>query len=71
MKILVFKTNVEDRQQVLALIPHLETIDGILKWNVDLHDNDRVLRVESKNIAPSLVEEIITGAGYYCKELED
>ncbi len=71
MNILVFKTNIEDIKQVRKLSPHLKNIHGILKWNVDLHDCDKVLRIEANDLPPNSVEEILQQAGYYCVELED
>jgi len=70
MDILVFKTNVEDKKQVRKLFPVLRTLDGILRWNVDLHDIDKVLRIEAVSIAPQRVETVLQQAGYFCKELE-
>ncbi len=70
MDILIFKTNVEDKKQVRKLFPVLRTLDGILRWNVDLHDIDKVLRIEAVSIAPQRVETVLQQAGYFCKELE-
>lgn len=71
MEILVFKTNVEDVKQIRKLSGHLRDIKGICKWNVDLNDCDKVLRIEANGITPQFVENILVDAGYYCKELED
>lgn len=71
MEILVFKTNIEDAVQVRKLSPHLKNIEGILKWNVDLHDCDKVLRIESDNLSAHSVVAILEHAGYHCSELED
>jgi len=70
MDILVFKTNVEDLTQVKKISPHLRNIDGVLKWNIDLHDCDKVLRVEADGLSPHSIEEILQSAGYFCKELD-
>ncbi|WP_153797776.1 hypothetical protein [Foetidibacter luteolus] len=70
MEILVFKTNVEDRKHVRKLFRILRAIQGILKWNVDLEDNDKVLRVEAVSLSPHAIENVMQRAGYYCKELE-
>lgn len=70
MDILVFKTNVIDRKQVRKLFPVLKVLDGIQRWNVDLHDIDKVLRIEAVSISPRSVETILQQAGYFCKELD-
>ena len=71
MEILVFKTNVEDKKHVRKLFPLLKTLQGIMRWNVDLHDTDKVLRVEAVSISPRIIELALQQAGYFCKELED
>ncbi len=71
MEILVFKTDVRNRKKVHDLAPHLENIEGIIKWNVDLKDVDNVLRVEAASIPAKLIETKLQEAGYYCKELQD
>lgn len=69
MEILIFKTNVEDKKHVRKLFRVFKAIQGILKWNVDLEDSDKVLRVEAVAIAPQAIEDVMNNAGYYCKEL--
>jgi hypothetical protein len=71
MEILIFKTNVENMNHIRKLYPLLKTIQGILKWNIDTEDVDRILRVEAVSVAPQRIEMALQSAGYYCKELED
>jgi len=70
MNVLVFKTNIEDTKQVKYLSPHLKLIDGIIAWNVDLHDCDKVLRVEAEQLHPNAIVAVLNNAGYYCAELD-
>ncbi len=70
MEILVFKTDVSSRKRVTALAPHLENMKGIIKWNVDLKDVDKVLRIECYSVAPQQIEKNLQRAGYYCEELQ-
>ena len=70
MNILVFKTNVEDVQQVRKISPHIKNINGVLQWNIDLHDCDKVLRIVADGLSPHSIETILQNAGYYCKELD-
>jgi hypothetical protein len=69
MNILVFKTNVEDIKQVRKISPHIRNMAGVLKWNIDLHDHDKVLRIVTDVLSAKYIEEKIMSAGYYCKEL--
>ncbi|MFL9481416.1 hypothetical protein ACI6Q2_01480 [Chitinophagaceae bacterium LWZ2-11] len=71
MDILVFKTDVTNEKAVRSLRPYLREVEGIIKWNVDLHDCDKVLRVESQNLSANAIECLLQDAGYYCKELDD
>ncbi len=71
MNILVFKTNVSNQTQVKRLSTHMKAMEGVIKWSVDLHDCDKVLRIEASNLLPHRVEHIVSNAGYYCKELQD
>ena len=70
MQILVFKTNVRSRKRVNALKPHLEDIQGIIKWNVDLQDIDKILRVECASTPADIIAARLQQAGYYCEELQ-
>jgi len=70
MEVLVFKTNLESFKQSRKLYPLLKAIKGILKWNVDFEDADKILRLETANISPRLVESTLQNAGFYCSELE-
>ena len=45
--IFVFKTNIKHKKQVNAVRRHIESEPQVIKWNVDLHDIDKILRIES------------------------
>ena len=68
--ILVFKTNIRYKKQIKEVRRHIDAETQIIKWNVDLHDIDKILRVESLNLHPAFVENLVQKAGYYCEELE-
>lgn len=69
MNILVFKTNLIDEGHVEQLKPSLDLHPGIIKWNVDLHDCDKVLRIVSPSLEAGEIESLVAGAGYQCEEL--
>ncbi|MES2775352.1 MAG: hypothetical protein V4722_14355 [Bacteroidota bacterium] len=73
MQILVFKTNLEDKQHISVARKLLSKMQGILYWNVDLHDIDKILRIEANELllVPVRVEQTLQQAGYYCEELKD
>jgi hypothetical protein len=70
MDIIVFKTNIKRKKQVALLNQYLENISGIVKWNVDLWDKDKILRIVSNSVSPRSVEERLRSAGYVCEELQ-
>lgn len=71
MQVLVFKTNIKYKKQVNAIHPHITAHPGIIKWNVDLQDCDKVLRVETIEGNPETIETLVRNAGYDCAELND
>jgi hypothetical protein len=66
----VFKTSVKNKTQVKKIVPLLNQRilpDG--RWNIDLGDCDKVLRIEVSDLS---VEELIAdleNAGYVCEEM--
>lgn len=69
MEVLVFKTNLRFKKQITAVTPHINTLQGITRWNVDLYDKDKILRIESIDLSPRTVETTLQHAGYFCEEL--
>lgn len=71
MDILIFKTNVIKDEHISDVMPHLNSMGGILKWNFDLDDCDKILRVESVDLSPREIEQKLLDADYFCEELVD
>ena len=68
--VLVFKTSVEKKKEVIQLSPLLDQlINPSGRWNFDLEDCDNILRVETPIIAPGLVINTLKERGYLCEEL--
>ena len=70
MEILVFKTNLTDVKRIGDIESSLDIHPDIFQWNVDLHDNDNILRVVANNMPGEEVENMLLNAGYYCEELK-
>jgi cell fate (sporulation/competence/biofilm development) regulator YmcA (YheA/YmcA/DUF963 family) len=70
MEVLVFKTSVSKRKQINEVKTLLESIPAIDKWNFDLEDCDKVLRVVAANLSPRQIERVLQTAGFDCQELE-
>jgi len=71
IKILVFKTNLITKEEVNDIAPLLQNHVDVLRWNVDHHDKDNVLRIETTNLLPGDIELLLREAGYFCEELPD
>ena len=71
MEVHVFKTNVRYKKQVDAVASRLDLITTINRWNFDLHDRDKILRVEAAQLSPAIIENTLQQAGYFCEELQD
>lgn len=69
--ILVFKTNLQFKKDIRLLEPVLNQTVGILRWNVDREDIDKVLRIETNSLQPQEIINLVTRAGYVCEELPD
>lgn len=70
MEVLVYKTNIHHPYDVELIRPYLTDQAGILKWTVDIEDEDRVLRIEAMTDISGKVEHLVREAGYWCCELE-
>ncbi len=69
MEVLVFKTNLQQADDVERVTTTMNEEQRILKWTVDREDCDKVLRVESDHILADEVAALIRQAGYSCEEL--
>ena len=70
MMIEVFKTNVEEGAQAKRIIDLLlEHFPGN-KINIDLHDCDKILRVEGKNFIAEKIKLFVNENGFCCDILE-
>jgi hypothetical protein len=66
----VFKTNVQESDEVKLLIGLLlDHLPGS-RINIDLHDCDKILRVEGKTICNDLILQLVKERGFWCEILE-
>ena len=71
VQVLVFKTNLVSPKDIHRISPHIAETPGIIRWNVDQHDIDNVLRIETAWLMPEDIIRVVTNAGYLCEELPD
>lgn len=68
-EVLVFRTNIRFKKDLRQIGPVLEKEPGVLKWNVDREDTDKVLRIESIQVTPETIIQLISREGFFCEEL--
>jgi len=66
----VFKTDIQELSQAEELISLLLDHFPESKINVDMHDCDKVLRIEGRNFLPSKVMLLVKENGFMCSVLE-
>ncbi len=71
MEVLVFKTSIESNTSVASVAPVLDAVAGPGNWNFALDDCDRILRIVSTSVDPSLAIFVLNELGFECSELED
>ena len=64
MKTLKFKTNVNCGGCIATITPHLNQVEGIVKWNVDTANPQKILTVETSDLQPEAIVKVLEKAGY-------
>ena len=64
MQILKFKTNVNCGGCIATVTPHLNQVNGIVKWSVDTTNPQKILTVEAVGLQPEIIVEALKKAGY-------
>lgn len=67
--IYVLKTSVKYKKQVKTIAREFDKIIEIKKWNFDLNDCDKILRIETNKKTMKVVCEILHSLNYICEEL--
>ena len=68
--IFVFKTSVKTRMQIKKLKQHIDKILPNAKWNFDLEDIDKILRIDSEENIVLIIIDLLNIHNYSCEELE-
>ena len=68
--IFVFKTSVKTKMQLKKLKLHIDKILPKAKWNFDLKDIDKILRVDSEENIVLKITNLLHIHNYSCEELE-
>ena len=68
--IYVFKTSVRTQHQVRKLQPHIDKMLPSEKWNFDLQDCDKILRIDSEQNIVGEITGLLNIHNFHCEELE-
>jgi hypothetical protein len=68
--IFVFKTSVKTKILIKKLKPHIDIILPKVKWNFDLEDCDKILRIESEEDIVLKITNLLKNHNFDCEELE-
>lgn len=68
--IYVFKTSVRTPRKVKKLTKKLNQFIPNSKWNFDLEDCDKILRVDSREVNALQIIEFLNKYNFECLELE-
>jgi len=68
--IYVFKTSVKTKSQVKKLQPHINKVVPGEKWNFDLEDCDKILRIDTEENIVLKITGLLNIHKFYCEELE-
>lgn len=69
-QILIFKTNVNAKEHVQRVEAVLQSISVVKRWNFDLEDCDRILRIVASNLQPALIETLLRKESIFCEHME-
>lgn len=68
--IFVLKTSVKTKMQAKQLKPHIDKILPNAKWNFDLEDIDKILRIDCEENIVLKVKNLLNIHKFLCEELK-
>ena len=69
MKTLKFKTNIECSNCEASVKPFLDKKEGIISWQVDTNDADKILTVETETLGAKDIIKTIKRTGFVAEEI--
>lgn len=72
MKLLIFKTNIENRMKARKINSLFAYSPNIFEWSIDMEDIDNVLRIEADDRSSEReIIEMVSTCGLQCEALPD
>lgn len=69
-QILIFRTTIEKTQDIGRVRALFATLPQIDRWNVDLEDREKILRIECREITPVAISSALRSIDIFAEELE-
>lgn len=69
MKTIRFKTNINCSNCLAKVTPSLNQKEGIVYWNVDLDNPDKILTVETESLMAEDIVKTVKRAGFEATEI--
>ena len=69
-QILIFRTSVRNARDIKHIAALFTLCPQIYKWNVDMEDWEKVLRIECQGITPTEISKALRAINIYAQELE-
>ncbi len=64
MKVLKFKTNIDNEEMVSKLASFLDKEELVSKWNIETESKDNVLSVSGEEITPDVITKLVSKSGF-------
>lgn len=69
METLTFKTNINCGGCIATVTPSLDNLKGVRLWKVDTANPNKILTVESENVAANQLIAVLKSAGYKAEQI--
>ena len=69
MKIIRFRTNIPDNEAVKKLKPHLDSLNGLIQWEINTEIPGKVLTVKVDGTTSKIVAQTIFKSGFRSEEI--
>lgn len=64
MQTIQFKTNIHCANCVAKVTPVLNKREGIVSWNIDTENPDKILTIETETLSAADIEKVIKRTGF-------
>ena len=71
MKILTFTSNIACNGCLSKVKPFLDELEGVVKWEVDIENSQKILTVQSNELSADQIQEAVIKAGYQLEDLQN